>query len=86
MKRKLASSATSSAKSSGTLMEDFTIYDVPGALLDARGEAYMLFKHPDPEVKAAADRIITLLSRSIRAMGREDAGVLVVAEDKEEVA
>jgi hypothetical protein len=86
MKRKSGLSGISSGKSSEILTDDFTIYDVPGANLDARGEAYMLFKHPDPEVKAAADRIITLLSRSIRAMGREDVAVLQAVENKEEVA
>lgn len=86
MKRKSASSGTSSGKSSEALTEDFTIYDVPGANLDARGEAYTLLKHPDDAVQSAAQRIIDLLTRSIRAMGREDVGVLQVVENKEEVA
>jgi hypothetical protein len=63
------------------LTEDFTIYDVPGANLDARGEAYTLLKHPDAEVQAAAQRIIDLLTRSIRAMGRDDVSVLQVVEE-----
>ena len=56
--------------------QEISIYDVPGANLDARGEAYTLLKHPDETVRAAAQRIIDLLSRSIRAMGREDVAVL----------
>lgn len=76
MKRKLGSSGISSEKNSEKLTDDFTIYDVPGAILDARGEAYTLLKHPDASVQAAAERIISLLSRSIRTMGREDVGVL----------
>ena len=86
MKRKSASSEIFSGKSSEVLMDDFQIYDVPGAALDARGEAYMLLKHADESVQASAKRIIDLLTRCIRAMGREDVGVLAVVEDKEEVA
>ena len=86
MKRKSASSGISSGKSSEALTEDFTIYDVPAANLDARGEAYMLLKHSDEAVQASAQRIIDLLTRSIRAMGREDVGVLQIIENKEEVA
>ncbi len=87
MKRKSGSSGTSSGKSSETLTENFTVYDVPGACLDARGAAYTLLKHPDAEVQATAQRIIDWMSHSIRAMGREDVGVLVAVEDnKEEVA
>jgi len=81
MKRKSGSSRTSFGKSSETLTDDFTIYDVPGANLDARGEAYTLLKHPDEMVQASAQRIIDLLSRSIRAMGREDVGVLQVVDN-----
>jgi hypothetical protein len=62
------------------LTPDFTIYDVPGANLDARGVAYTLLKHPDQDVQAAAQRIIDFLTRSIRAMGREDVGVLQAVE------
>lgn len=76
MKQKSASSETSSGKHSEALTQDLSIYDVPGANLDARAEAYTLLKHPDLEVQAAAQRIIDLLSRSIRAMGREDLGIL----------
>lgn len=76
MRRKRASSETFSERSSETLTDGFTIYDVPGANLDARGEAYTLLKHPDETVQVAARRIIDLLTRSIRAMGREDVGVL----------
>lgn len=86
MKRKLASSETSFGKSSEASTEDFTIYDVPGAILDARGEAYTLLKHPDEAVRTSAQRIIDMLSRSIRAMGREDVGVLRTVEDKPEAA
>jgi hypothetical protein len=87
MKRKSGLSGISSGKSSETLTDDFTIYDVPGANLDARAEAYTLLKHPDETVQASAQKIIDLLSRSIRAMGREDVGLLVKVEDnKEEVA
>lgn len=86
MRRKRALSGTSSGKSSELLMDGFTIYDVPGANLDARGEAYTLLKHPDETVQASAQRIIDLLTRCIRMMGREDAGVLQVVENKEEVA
>jgi len=81
MKRKSGSSRISFGKSSETLTDDFTIYDVPGANLDARGEAYILLKHPDESVQASAQRIIDLLSRSIRAMGREDVGVLQVVDN-----
>jgi hypothetical protein len=76
MKRKSGLSGISSEKSSETLTDGFTIYDVPGAILDARGEAYILFTHPDESVQASAQRIIDLLSRSIRAMGRDDVAVL----------
>lgn len=86
MKRKSGLSGTSSGKSSETLTDGFTIYDVPGANLDARAEAYILLRHPDEAVQVSAQRIIDLLTRSIRAMGREDAGVLQVVETKEEVA
>lgn len=80
MRRKLGSSATSSAKNSQTSTDGFTIYDVPTASLDARSEAYTLLKHPDPEVQSGAQRIIDLMTRSIRAMGREDMSVLQVVE------
>jgi len=86
MKRKSELSGTSSGKRSETSTDDFTIYDVPGANLDIRGIAYALLKRPEPEVQAEAQRIIDLATRCIRAMGREDAGVLAVVEDKEEVA
>ena len=86
MKRKLGLSGTSSGKSSEALTDDFTIYDVPGANLDARGEAYTLLKHPDEAVQAAAQRMIDTLTRCIRAMGREDMGALQIVENKEEVA
>jgi len=86
MKRKSALSGTSSGKSSEALTDDSTIYDVPGNVLDAREAAYTLQRHPDAEVQAAAQRIIELLSHSVRLMGREDVGVLVAVENKEEVA
>jgi hypothetical protein len=86
MKRKSGLSATFSGKSSETLTPDFTIYDVPGAVLDARHLAFTLLKHPDAEVKDTVERIVVFLTRSIRAMGREDMAVLQVVEDKEEVA
>lgn len=87
MKRKSGLSGTSSGKSSEKLTDDFTIYDVPGANLDARAEAYTLLKHPDETVQASAQRIIDLMTRCIRIMGREDAGVLQAVENnKEEVA
>jgi len=76
MKRKSGLSGISSGKSSETLTDDFTIYDVPGANLDARAEAYTLLKHPDETVQASAQKIIDLLSRSIRAMGRDDVAAL----------
>jgi len=76
MKRKSGLSGISSGKSSETSTDGFTIYDVPGANLDARAEAYTLLKHPDETVQAAAQKIIDLLSRSIRAMGRDDVAAL----------
>lgn len=85
MKRKSGLSKTSFGKNSGTSTEDFTIYDVPGANLDARGEAYTLLKHPDEAVQVSAQRIIDLLSRSIRAMGREDVGVLQLVDNVSDV-
>jgi len=83
MKRKSASSETSSERNNEALTDGFTIYDVPGAVLDARGAAYTLLKHPDEAVRTAAAKIIDLLSRSIRAMGREDVGLLQVVENAE---
>lgn len=86
MKRKSELSGTSSGKSSESLTENFTIYDVPGANLDARAEAYILLKHPDEAVQASAQRIVDLLTRSIRLMGRDDVGLLQAVENKQEVA
>jgi hypothetical protein len=77
MKRKSGLSGISSGTSSETLTGDFTIYDVPGAILEARAEAYKLLKYDDLVIQVGAKEIIKLLSRSIRAMGREDIGVLV---------
>jgi DNA integrity scanning protein DisA with diadenylate cyclase activity len=51
--------------------------------LEARYEARALLKHPDPDVAAGAQRIIDLLTKAIRAMGREDVGALQVIENSE---
>lgn len=82
MKQKSASSRTFSERKPERLIEDCSIYDVPGVNLDARGIARELLKHPDPDVQSAAQRIIDLLSQAIRAMGKEDLGVLL-AENNE---
>jgi len=86
MKRKSASSEISSGKNSEVSTEGFTIYDVPGAVLDARGVAYTLLSHPEAEVRATAQKIIDYLTRCVLAMGRDDVGVLVAVEDNKEVA
>lgn len=83
MKRRSGLSEISSGKSSEALTDGFTIYDVPGASLDARGEAYTLLKHPDESVRTSAQRIIDMLSRCIRAMGRDDVGVLAPVKASE---
>ncbi len=76
MRRKSGLSEISSEKNSRTSTEDFSIYDVPGANLSARAEAYTLLKHSDEAVQTSAQRIIDLLTSSIRAMGREDMALL----------
>ncbi|MCG3145071.1 MAG: hypothetical protein HONDAALG_02612 [Gammaproteobacteria bacterium] len=86
MKSKSESSKTSSAKKPAGSIEDFSIYDVPGANLDAREVAYRLLKLPDEEAQSIGREIIDLLSKCIRAMGREDVGLVLKAGAGEQVA
>ena len=80
MKRKQALSKTSSGEQQIASTDDFTIYDVPGANLDIRGILRPLVNHSDGEVKKAATQSIDLLTKCIRAMGKDDVG-LVLKED-----
>jgi len=77
MKSKSELSKTSSAKKSAASIEDFSIYDVPGANLDAREMAYRLLGLPNEEAQSIGQGIIDLLSKCIRAMGREDVGLVL---------
>lgn len=77
MKSKSELSKTSSAKKPAGSIEDFSIYDVPGANLDAREMAYRLLGLPNEEAQAIGQSIIDLLSKCIRAMGREDVGLVL---------
>ena len=86
MKRKRASSGTSSENRLEELMRDFSIYDVPTANLDARAKAYELLKHPDVEVRTLAEGIIEHLTLSIRAMGRDDIGLVITHAEVEPAA
>jgi hypothetical protein len=77
MKSKSESSKISSAKKPAASIEDFSIYDVPGANLDAREMAYRLLGLPNEEAKSIGQGIIDLLSKCVRAMGREDVGLVL---------
>jgi hypothetical protein len=86
MKSRSESSKTSSAKKPAGSIEDFSIYDVPGASLDAREIAYRLLRLPDEEAQAIGREIIDLLSKCIRAMGREDVGLVLKDRAEEQAA
>lgn len=77
MKPRQELSETSSGEQLARLTDGFTIYDVPGANLDARGILRPLLKHNDPDVSKAAERAIDLLTKSIRAMGKDDIELLM---------
>jgi hypothetical protein len=86
MKSKSELSKTSSAKKPAGSIEDFSIYDVPGANLDAREMAYRLLRLPNEEAQSIGQGIIDLLSKCIRAMGREDIGLVLKDGSEEQVA
>lgn len=86
MKSKSESSKTSSAKKPAGSIEDFSIYDVPGANLDAREVAYRLLRLSDEEAQSIGREIIDLLSKCIRAMGREDIGLVLKNGVEEQAA
>lgn len=69
---------TSSGKRPGPSMSLSSIYDVPGAILDARELALALRKNPSA---GTLDEMIDLLSASIRIMGREDIGEITGEND-----
>jgi hypothetical protein len=72
MKRRSASSAISSDEQP---QETFSIYDVPGANLEARELAYQIQSQPERAVELAG-QIIEKLSLAIRAMGKDDVGLV----------
>lgn len=76
MKSKLASSRTSSERKPQTLMRDLSVYDVPGVVLEAREAAYRLLE-PDADPKSLGREIIEKLSAAIRAMGKDDIGLVL---------
>lgn len=76
MKQKSASSRTSSARKPEALTKDLSIYDVPGAVLEAREAAYRLLE-PDADPKSLGQEIIEKLSAAIRAMGKDDIGLVL---------
>lgn len=61
-------------------MKDLSVYDVPGAVLEARGAAYRLLE-PDADPKSLGQEIIEKLTAAIRAMGRDDIGLVLKAAD-----
>lgn len=76
MKSKLASSKTSSERKPPTLTKGLSIYDVPGVVLDAREAAYLLLV-PDTDPKKLGQEIIEKLTAAIRAMGKDDIGLVL---------
>ena len=80
MKRRQALSKTSSGETPPQLMEDFTIYDVPGAILDVRGILRPLVNSPDAATQKAVNQAIETLTKCVRAMGKDDIG-LVLKQD-----
>lgn len=76
MKPKSASSKISSERKPQMLTKDLSIYDVPGAVLEAREAAYRLLE-PDADPKSLGQEIIEKLSAAVRAMGKDDIGLVL---------